>query len=50
MSARAVATGSISLGQASPTGDGPAAIARGAADAILTGHGNQYPPDLASPS
>ena len=44
MSARAVATGSINLGQGFPDRDGPAAIARAAADAILTGHGNQYPP------
>jgi N-succinyldiaminopimelate aminotransferase len=44
MSARAVATGSINLGQGFPDRDGPAAIARAAADAILLGHGNQYPP------
>jgi N-succinyldiaminopimelate aminotransferase len=44
MSARAVATGSINLGQGFPDRDGPAAIARAAAAAILTGHGNQYPP------
>jgi N-succinyldiaminopimelate aminotransferase len=44
MSARAVATGSINLGQGFPDTDGPPEIARAAADAILTGRGNQYPP------
>jgi N-succinyldiaminopimelate aminotransferase len=44
MSARAVATGSINLGQGFPDRDGPPQIARAAADAILTGRGNQYPP------
>jgi N-succinyldiaminopimelate aminotransferase len=44
MSARAVATGSINLGQGFPDRDGPARIARAAADAILEGRGNQYPP------
>jgi N-succinyldiaminopimelate aminotransferase len=44
MSARAVATGSINLGQGFPDRDGPAPIARAAADAILQGRGNQYPP------
>jgi N-succinyldiaminopimelate aminotransferase len=44
MSARAVATGSINLGQGFPDTDGPAQIARAAADAIMAGHGNQYPP------
>jgi N-succinyldiaminopimelate aminotransferase len=44
MSARAVATGSINLGQGFPDRDGPAPIARAAADAILAGKGNQYPP------
>jgi len=44
MSARAVATGSINLGQGFPDRDGPAKIARAAADAILDGRGNQYPP------
>src|ERR1700689_4783849 len=43
MSARAVATGSINLGQGFPDRDGPAAIARAAADAILSGPG---PPEL----
>ncbi|MBV9207187.1 MAG: pyridoxal phosphate-dependent aminotransferase [Actinobacteria bacterium] len=44
MSARAVATGSINLGQGFPDQDGPAKIAQVAADAILAGRGNQYPP------
>ena len=44
MSARAVATGSINLGQGFPDRDGPATVARAAADAILAGRGNQYPP------
>ena len=44
MSARAVATGSINLGQGFPDHDGPARIAQAAADAILEGRGNQYPP------
>jgi N-succinyldiaminopimelate aminotransferase len=44
MSALAVATGSINLGQGFPDTDGPAEIAQAAADAVLTGRGNQYPP------
>ena len=44
MSARAVATGSINLGQGFPDTDGPVKIAQVAADAILAGRGNQYPP------
>src|SRR5512142_2923190 len=44
MSARAVVTGSINLGQGFPDRDGPAEIAPAAADAILAGRGNQYPP------
>jgi len=44
MSARAVATGSINLGQGFPDRDGPARIAQAAAAAILEGRGNQYPP------
>ena len=44
MSARAVATGSVNLGQGFPDRDGPAVIAQAAADAILKGLGNQYPP------
>ena len=44
MSALAVSTGSINLGQGFPDTDGPAEVARAAADAVLTGRGNQYPP------
>ena len=44
MSELAVATGSVNLGQGFPDTDGPAEIARAAADAILAGRGNQYPP------
>ena len=43
MSALAVATGSINLGQGFPDTDGPAELLDAAADAIRTGH-NQYPP------
>ncbi|KQV19518.1 MULTISPECIES: pyridoxal phosphate-dependent aminotransferase [unclassified Kitasatospora] len=44
MSALAVATGSINLGQGFPDTDGPRAIAEAAARAVLEGRGNQYPP------
>jgi N-succinyldiaminopimelate aminotransferase len=44
MSARSVATGSLNLGQGFPDRDGRASVARAAADAILAGRGNQYPP------
>jgi len=44
MSARAVATGSINLGQGFPDRDGPPVVAQAAADAIMAGRGNQYPP------
>ncbi len=44
MSALAVETGSVNLGQGFPDTDGPAEIAQAAADAILAGRGNQYPP------
>jgi N-succinyldiaminopimelate aminotransferase len=44
MSARAVATGAINLGQGFPDVDGPREIAEAAAEAIRTGKGNQYPP------
>ncbi|MGH8960897.1 MAG: aminotransferase class I/II-fold pyridoxal phosphate-dependent enzyme, partial [Jatrophihabitantaceae bacterium] len=43
MSALAVQTGSINLGQGFPDTDGPPELLAAAADAILTGH-NQYPP------
>src|ERR1700744_3552804 len=44
MSALALRTGSVNLGQGFPDTDGPPAVAQVAADAILTGKGNQYPP------
>jgi N-succinyldiaminopimelate aminotransferase len=44
MSAKAVATGSVNLGQGFPDVDGPTEIARAAADSVLAGRGNQYPP------
>jgi N-succinyldiaminopimelate aminotransferase len=44
MSAKAVATGSINLGQGFPDTDGPVSVAQAAADAVLHGRGNQYPP------
>ncbi|MGK4582013.1 pyridoxal phosphate-dependent aminotransferase [Kitasatospora sp. HPMI-4] len=44
MSALATATGSINLGQGFPDTDGPREIAQAAADAVLNGRGNQYPP------
>ena len=44
MSALAAETGAINLGQGFPDTDGPAEIARVAAEAVLSGRGNQYPP------
>jgi N-succinyldiaminopimelate aminotransferase len=44
MSELAVATSSVNLGQGFPDTDGPAEVAQAAADAILSGRGNQYPP------
>jgi N-succinyldiaminopimelate aminotransferase len=44
MSALAVATDSVNLGQGFPDTDGPRQIAEAAAAAILAGRGNQYPP------
>jgi N-succinyldiaminopimelate aminotransferase len=44
MSALAVSTGSVNLGQGFPDTDGPPEIAEAAAAAILAGRGNQYPP------
>lgn len=49
MSGLAAETGSINLGQGFPDTDGPAEIARAAADAVLTGRGNQYPPGRGVP-
>jgi N-succinyldiaminopimelate aminotransferase len=44
MSALAAETRSVNLGQGFPDTDGPADLARIAADAVLAGRGNQYPP------
>ncbi|MFE5238728.1 MULTISPECIES: pyridoxal phosphate-dependent aminotransferase [unclassified Streptomyces] len=44
MSALAVRTGSINLGQGFPDSDGPEAIREAAVRAVRAGHGNQYPP------
>jgi N-succinyldiaminopimelate aminotransferase len=44
MSALAIETGSVNLGQGFPDTDGPIEIAQAAADAVLSGRGNQYPP------
>jgi N-succinyldiaminopimelate aminotransferase len=44
MSALAVSTGSVNLGQGFPDTDGPRQIAEAAAAAVLHGRGNQYPP------
>jgi N-succinyldiaminopimelate aminotransferase len=48
MSALAVATGSINLGQGFPDVDGPQAIKKAAIRAIEAGH-NQYPPGVGVP-
>jgi N-succinyldiaminopimelate aminotransferase len=44
MSALAALTGAVNLGQGFPDTDGPIEIAQAAADAVLSGRGNQYPP------
>jgi N-succinyldiaminopimelate aminotransferase len=49
MSALAARTGSVNLGQGFPDVDGPASVARAAADAILAG-ANQYPPGPGIPA
>src|ERR1700733_8400447 len=49
MSARAVATSSINLGQGFPDVDGPRSVADAAAEAIRAGRGNQYPPPTGIP-
>ena len=49
MSALAVATGSINLGQGFPDTDGPASVAEAAVDAIRSGV-NQYPPGIGLPA
>ena len=49
MSALALETGAVNLGQGFPDTDGPRAIAEAAARAILDGRGNQYPPGSGVP-
>src|SRR5215468_6970176 len=49
MSAMAVATQSVNLGQGFPDTDGPAVVAEAAAAAIMAGRGNQYPPGSGVP-
>jgi N-succinyldiaminopimelate aminotransferase len=44
MTALAATTGAVNLGQGFPDTDGPIEIASAAAEAILAGRGNQYPP------
>ena len=48
MSALAVRTGSVNLGQGFPDTDGPAELLAAAVEAIRTGH-NQYPPGPGTP-
>ncbi|TXJ81771.1 putative succinyldiaminopimelate transaminase DapC [Streptomyces lavendulae] len=49
MSALAVATGSINLGQGFPDTDGPEEIREAAVRALRDGRGNQYPPGPGAP-
>jgi N-succinyldiaminopimelate aminotransferase len=49
MSALAVATGSINLGQGFPDTDGPSEVLEAAIEAIRSGKGNQYPPGAGIP-
>jgi N-succinyldiaminopimelate aminotransferase len=49
MSALAVRTGAINLGQGFPDTDGPAEVVEAAIDAMRAGH-NQYPPPLGVPA
>lgn len=44
MSALAVKTGAVNLGQGFPDTDGPSVVAEAAIEAIRAGRGNQYPP------
>jgi N-succinyldiaminopimelate aminotransferase len=48
MSALAVSTGAVNLGQGFPDADGPSEIAEAAIEAIRAGH-NQYPPGIGIP-
>ena len=49
MSALAVATGAINLGQGFPDTDGPEVVKQAAIDAIAQGRDNQYPPGIGVP-
>ncbi|WP_255820572.1 pyridoxal phosphate-dependent aminotransferase [Kineococcus sp. TRM81007] len=49
MSALALRTGAVNLGQGFPDTDGPASLLADAAEAIRTGH-NQYPPGVGAPA
>jgi N-succinyldiaminopimelate aminotransferase len=49
MSALALATGAINLGQGFPDTDGPTEISEAAVRAIREGRGNQYPPGIGIP-
>ena len=49
MSALAVATGAINLGQGFPDEDGPDEVKQAARQAIADGLGNQYPPGIGVP-
>ncbi|GAA2959321.1 pyridoxal phosphate-dependent aminotransferase [Kitasatospora cinereorecta] len=49
MSALAVRTGSINLGQGFPDTDGPEEVREAAVRALRAGHGNQYPPGSGVP-
>lgn len=49
MSATALATGSVNLGQGFPDVDGPESVAEAAVDAIREHRGNQYPPSVGVP-
>src|SRR5690348_4631734 len=48
MSALALTTGAVNLGQGFPDTDGPEEVAQAAIDAIRAGH-NQYPPGIGIP-
>jgi N-succinyldiaminopimelate aminotransferase len=49
MSALAISTGAINLGQGFPDADGPAEVLEAAVSAIRSGKGNQYPPGIGVP-
>jgi N-succinyldiaminopimelate aminotransferase len=49
MSALALATGSVNLGQGFPDTDGPIEVLEAAVSAIREGRGNQYPPAIGVP-